>query len=282
MEGTVFIVNPISGRKGSKKKILELLRKRGETVLFTQYAGHAERLARECAAKVVVAVGGDGTVNEVARGIIGSDKVLGIIPCGSGDGLALCLGISRNPHDALDVLDRGRVHEIDYARIDGHPFFSVSGVGFDAFISQKFACAGKRGLLTYVTESVKAWFGYKPQFYTLLVDGKPVQCKALLVTVSNSDQWGNGVCINPQARPDDGLLDVAVVEKFRLWELPAMAFYLFSGRMNQSSRVSSYTCRELIVMREKEGPAHFDGDYFGAGNELTFRVMPDKVRVILP
>lgn len=282
MEGTVFIVNPISGKKGSKNKILELLRKRGDKVLFTEYAGHAELLARECSARVVVAVGGDGTVNEVARGIVGSNKILGILPCGSGDGLALCLGISRNPYKAIAVLEKGRVHEIDYAEVDDHPFFSVSGVGFDAFISQKFASAGKRGLLTYVKESVKAWFGYNPRYYTLLVDGMPKYCKALLVTVSNSNQWGNGVCINPQARPDDGLLDVAVVEKFSLWELPVVAFYLFSGRMNHSPKVSNYRCSELTVMREEEGPAHFDGDYFHAGKDLTFRVMPDKIKVLLP
>lgn len=281
MKDTLFIVNPISGN-GRKRKIVALLEERGCSIAFTEYAGHAEKIAREATQSVVVAVGGDGTVNEVARGLMGTDKILGILPCGSGDGLALCLGISRDPRKALDVIENGAVQDLDCAEIAGHPFFSVSGVGFDAYISQRFASAGSRGLWTYVRECVAAWFSYKPQDYDLIVDGRPMRVKALLVTVSNSDQWGNGVRINPGASTCDGWLDVAVVRKFRLFELPVLAWRMFRGSIHKSRCVEAFKCRRVDIIRAQAGPAHYDGDCFECGEKLSVFLSGEKLRVKVP
>lgn len=281
MKDILFIVNPISG-KGRKQEIVRMLQDRGYEVRFTQYAGHAEELARAARARVVVAVGGDGTLNEVARGLMGSDKILGILPCGSGDGLALCLGISRKPEKALEVIEKGKVQDLDCAAIDGRPFFSVSGVGFDAYISQRFAQASSRGLRTYVRECVRAWFGYRMQDYNLEADGRKMTVKALLITVSNSDQWGNGARINPLASTCDGMLDVAVVKKFALMELPVLAWRMLRGRIHKSRCVETFKCRSMVIRRGAEGPAHFDGDFFQAGETVEISLLPQKIRVLVP
>lgn len=281
MKDILFIVNPISG-KGRKHEIVNMLQGRGYEVCFTRYAGHAEEIAREARARVVVAVGGDGTLNEVARGLVGSDKILGILPCGSGDGLALCLGISRKPEKALEVIEKGKVQDLDCAVIDGRPFFSVSGVGFDAYISQRFAQASSRGLRTYVRECVKAWFGYRMQDYRLEADGRKMDVKALLITVSNSDQWGNGARINPLASTCDGMLDVAVVKKFALFELPVLAWRMLHGRIHKSRCVETFKCHRIVIWRAAEGPAHFDGDFFQAGERVEISLLPQKIRVLVP
>lgn len=259
-----------------------MLQGRGYEVCFTRYAGHAEEIAREARARVVVAVGGDGTLNEVARGLVGSDKILGILPCGSGDGLALCLGISRKPEKALEVIEKGKLQDLDCAVIDGRPFFSVSGVGFDAYISQRFAQASSRGLRTYVRECVKAWFGYRMQDYRLEADSRKMDVKALLITVSNSDQWGNGARINPLASTCDGMLDVAVVKKFALFELPVLAWRMLHGRIHKSRCVETFKCRRIVIWRAAEGPAHFDGDFFQAGERVEISLLPQKIRVLVP
>lgn len=277
----LFVVNPISG-KGRKAEIIDMLRSRGYEVALTAHAGHAEEIARNTSFGTVVAVGGDGTVNEVARGLMGTGKTMGVLPCGSGDGLALCLGISRNPLKALETIEKGRTVPLDCAQIDGRVFVSVSGVGFDAFISMKFAESGSRGLMTYIRESAKAWWGYNPEEYTLEYDGKRLTTKALLITVSNSDQWGNGARINPLASVGDGWLDVAVVQKFPLFELPVLAWRLFRGKIHKSSCVESFRCREISICRKGGGPAHFDGDFFIAPALVKIGFLPEKLRIIVP
>ena len=162
----LFIVNPISG-KGRKARIISHLKEKGLKVVCTEYAGHAEVLARQAAERVIVAVGGDGTVNEVARGIVGTDKVLGIIPCGSGDGLALHLGLSRNYKQALRTILEGNVQKIDSGLINDRPFFSVCGTGFDAVVSERFAKSGKRGMKNYIEIGLKTWKEYAPEKYLI-------------------------------------------------------------------------------------------------------------------
>ena len=152
----IFIVNPISGRN-RKTRMISSLKKAGYKVVCTQYAGHAEQIAREAQERVIVAVGGDGTVNEVARGLFGTGKTLGIIPCGSGDGLARHLGISHYFNKALETLLKGKVSHLDAGTINGRMFFSVCGVGFDAVVSERFAKCGRRGLSSYISEGLKTW-----------------------------------------------------------------------------------------------------------------------------
>lgn len=276
----LFIINPISGH-GRKQRIISRLEKAGYKVVCTEYAGHAEKLAREAAEQVVVAVGGDGTVNEVARGLVGTGKTLGIIPCGSGDGLARHLGISHNFSKALKTVTSGKTSPLDAGRINGRLFFSVCGVGFDAVVSERFAKCGKRGLSTYIREGLKTWRIYAPERYVIEMNGQTLEHEAMFITVGNSNQWGNGAKITPLADSSDGILDITVVDGFKAIELPWLAGRLMTGSAHKSMRVHTYRGRHLVITRQNEGPAHADGDWFEAGKTLDIEVIPHALNVLV-
>ena len=277
----LFIVNPISG-KGRKQRIISSLKEAGYEVVCTEYAGHAEQLAREASAQVIVAVGGDGTVNEIARGLVGTGKTLGIIPCGSGDGLARHLGISHKFETALKTITSGKTSPLDAGKIDGRMFFSVCGVGFDAVVSENFAKCGKRGLSSYIREGLKAWMAYIPEKYQITIDGKEIEHEAMLITIGNSNQWGNGAKITPLADSSDGILDITVVDAFRSIEIPFLASKLMTGRTHKSRRVHTYRGQDIKITRTTEGPAHADGDWFEAGKEVEINIIPHALNVLVP
>ena len=284
MRKILFIANPLSG--GIDKK--ELLNKIGKSirhsyeVAFTERPGHATQLARDTDADIVVAVGGDGTVNEVACGLLGTDKVLGIIPCGSGDGLALHLGISRNVRKAVATLNNGVITDMDCGLMDGKPFFSVAGVGLDADVAWQFSSAPHRGLGTYISLAWKLWKHYRPQTYTLTVDGEQVVTPAVFVTVGNSNQWGNQARIADLASVQDGLLNLVVVKPFRTWNIPVLAAKLMLGRAHTSRRVQTLTAKRITIDRPAAGPAHFDGDPVRKGTHIEMEIVPNALRVLTP
>lgn len=277
----LFIVNPISGN-GNRKNLISKLMKDGHKVICTEYAGHGEVIARETDDDVVVAVGGDGTVNEVARGIIGTAKTLGIFPCGSGDGLARHIGLSNEYRKAMDTLLAGKTDMIDVAYINDRMFLSVCGVGFDAMVSEKFAKSGKRGLANYIEQAIISWKDYEPEKYTLDIDGETLVNEAVLITVGNSNQWGNGAKVTPMADLRDGELDITVVDRFRNIEIPKLAYRLMSGTVNEDYHVHCYRGRNIRIIRQFEGPAHADGDWFETGLEIDIRIIPHALKVIVP
>ena len=277
---TLYIINPISG-KGKKQRIAKLLQAKGCKIAFTEYAGHAEVLAREATDEVIVAVGGDGTVNEVARGIVGTEKALGIIPCGSGDGLARHLGLSHNIEKALATIERGESKKMDAAEVNGRLFFSVCGVGFDAVVSERFAKCGKRGLTNYIKQGLSTWCNYAPEHYTLEIDGVTIHHDALFITVGNSNQWGNNAKITPLADCCDGVLDITVVEKFNALEMPLLAGRLMTGSVHKSNRVHTYKGQTIRIVRQAEGPAHADGDWFSTSEILDIKILPATLKVLV-
>lgn len=277
----LFIVNPISGII-PKSYLISYLKRKGYKVACTEYAGHAEKLAREATERVIVAVGGDGTVNEVARGIVGTEKVLGIIPSGSGDGLALHLGISRYYKKALRTIRKGKVKKIDSGLINDRPFFSICGIGFDAVVSERFAKSGKRGVLNYIELGLQTWNEYSPEKYLVEIDGKSIEMEASLITVGNSSQWGNYAKIAPRADISDGVLDMTAVDRFSVIAMPSLAVLLMTGDLDKNSHVHCYRGRNIKISRKVAGPAHADGDWFKAGTELNIRVLPHSLNVIVP
>ena len=287
----LFVINPISG-KGRRSKIGSLLEQRGFDYVLTSAPGEAERIAATTDADVVVAVGGDGTVNEVARGLLGPvangnaiprpGKVLGIIPCGSGDGLARCLGISRYTEKALDTVLNGVVQPLDVGLVNGRPFFSVCGVGLDAEVSKEFAQAGKRGVVTYLEKAVDVWKKYKPERLTIEIDGRRWTQDAVLVTVANSNQWGNDAKVAPYADCSDGVLDITVLDRFSSLELPDLAIRLMAGHCDSSSKVHCYKGNHIVISREKAGMAHFDGEWFEADKILDISILPSALKVFVP
>lgn len=283
MTDALFIVNPISGKSsGRKQRIIKALQKAGCEIVYTQYAGHAEILAREATQKTVVAVGGDGTVNEVARGLYGSAKTMGIIPCGSGNGLANHLNIKGKTSKLLDIIEHGQPTAVNCWTIDGRPFFSVSGVGLDAIVSERFATAGTRGLSTYIKEAVKTWRHFKPAHYILKIDGTTIETDAVFITCANSNQWGNEARIANLASINDGLLDIVVMEMFHTWEIPHLVWLLMTGRANRCRHIKYLKGKQIDILRTEAGPAHFDGDYFRCEAEVQLRRLDHDLKILTP
>ena len=281
----VFVVNPISG--GADKSFLFHVQRHLDfskisySIVYTEYAGHAEQLARDAVADIIVAVGGDGTVNEVARGIAGSDKVLGIIPCGSGNGLAYHLGISRNYKKALSVIKEGHIVSMDEGVVCGHSFFCTCGVGLDANVSLVFSRSKKRGFLTYVTDTYKVWKQYKPEEYKIIVDGVEYAGRAMLVTVGNANQWGNQARITPLASVSDGFLDMTILQPINFLEIPAIAFLLMTGHLYRSRKVVHKKGRRMVIHRARSGVAHIDGDPVFLGDKLDISIKEGCVKVLV-
>ena len=287
MKRIAFIVNPVSGGKEKKDvlaaigRYLDLSRYSYE-VLQTVKAGDATAWARESRSDIVVAVGGDGTVSEVALGLLGSEKALGIIPCGSGDGLALHLGISRSPAKAVRALNEACITRIDAARMDGRPFFCTAGVGLDAEVAWQFAQSPKRGLGTYISTAWDDWKHFTAEHYIVETDTEAWAGPAVFVTVGNANQWGNEARILPKASLRDGLLDVTVVQPFSTLEIPDLAARLMTGKADTSHHVRSFRGAHVHVHRDHPGPAHCDGDPFEAGVDLYLEIMPGALNVVVP
>lgn len=290
MKKAVFIVNPISGTQ-SKELILNLLKEKMDKnryvweVMYTERAGHAVELAANSAqsgADIVVAIGGDGTINEVGRSLIHTNTALGIIPCGSGNGLARHLHISLDPKKAIEILNEGHIDTIDYGKINNKEFFCTCGVGFDAFVSLKFAHAGKRGLLTYLEKTLQESLKYQPETYELETEDGRLEYKAFLIACGNASQYGNNAYIAPQATLTDGLLDVTILEPFTVLDVPTLAFQLFNKTIDQNSRIKTFRCKSLKIKRTAPGVVHFDGDPMQAGKMVDIEVIQKGLQVIAP
>ena len=284
----VFVVNPISGTQG-KKAILKWIDERLDrsvydySIVKTEYAGHATQIAANAVQEkvdVVVAIGGDGTINEVARSLVHTNTALGIIPCGSGNGLARHLRIPMEPKAAIDVLNRGHELCIDYGKINNIPFFCTCGVGFDAFISLKFADSGKRGLLTYLENTLHESLTYQPETYEIENEEGTMKYKAWLIACGNASQYGNDAYIAPQASLTDGLMDVTIMEPFTVLDVPSLSFQLFNKTIDQNSRVKTMRAKKIKIHRVNDGVMHFDGDPLMAGKELEVEIVPAGLRVI--
>ena len=286
-----FIVNPISGTQ-EKEQIIALINeyldidKYTFQIIYTQYAGHAEEIAAQCAEDshfAVVAVGGDGTVNEVARALTHTHTALGIIPCGSGNGLARHLQISMQPRKAIEAINEGILERIDYGTINRRKFFCTCGVGFDAFVSLKFAEAGKRGLNTYIEQSLNASLNYKPETYKLTIDGNETEIyQAFLIACGNAAQYGNNAYIAPKATLTDGLLDVTILNPFTPLDVPSLALQLFTKTIDQNSHIKTFRCKTINIRREKPGVVHYDGDPVMMGANLKVKIHHAGLHVIVP
>lgn len=285
----VFVINLISGTS-DKAAIPGLIDQYLDKTKFeyeiaiTQYAGHASEIAtkaKDDGVDVVVAVGGDGTVNEVARAIVHSNTALGIIPCGSGNGLARHLLLPLNVRKAIDVINRGEVRQLDYGIINDYPFFCTCGMGFDAFVSMKFAEAGKRGPITYVENVLREGLKYKPETYIIEDENGTLRYKAFLISCANASQYGNNAYIAPQASMSDGLMDVIIMEPFDVFEAPQISIEMFSKTLDKNSKIKTFRTRHLHIHRDKPGVIHYDGDPVMTGADIDIELKPKGINIIV-
>lgn len=240
-------------------------------VRYTEAAGHATLLAREAVQRGfygVLACGGDGTVNEVASGVCGSEVILGVIPLGSGNGLARHLGVPMTVRGAMKVIAEDRILEADYATANGRPFFCTFGVGFDAEVTEKFNTLPGRGLNNYIRAVLEEYFKYKAETYTIIANGRRLTEKALIVAVCNASQYGNNAYIAPHASIKDGLLDVTVVHHGNILEDARAAIDVLSGLADRSQSTTTFRAKSLRIIRNSDGAVHFDGEASSLDREI--------------
>jgi diacylglycerol kinase (ATP) len=285
-----FIINPISGvgRKPIIEKAINdnIDRDKFEhDIVYTKAANHATELSREAAEMnydIVVAVGGDGSVNEVAKGIIGTNTSLGIIPAGSGNGLAHHLKISTNPAKAVKIINETNSILIDTVGINDETFVSIAGIGFDAYVAKKYAKEGRRGFWSYFKIVTQEYFSYKPKTYKLNIDGKIFEREALLISFANSSQFGYNASISPDAELADGLVDVCICKKVPLIEAPLIANLLYLKQIDKTKYVEIIKAQNIVIERNQNLVINLDGEPVRVGKTLNINVNPKSLRIIIP
>jgi YegS/Rv2252/BmrU family lipid kinase len=283
----LFIVNPNSGT--SKKESMEFAVARWVNkdkfeadVQYTQYAGHATEIVYQYRHlyDAIVAVGGDGTVNEVAKALVNSETALYIVPTGSGNGLARHLHIPVGIRPALMRLNEVETTVIDTCTLNDTPFFCTSGMGFDAEVAHRFSLAKSRGLLTYLATSFNTFFTYEPQKYEIVVDGQVLHRQLHVLTCANAGQYGNDAYISPVADIEDGHVDLCMIKPIRsVISAITLSLRLFSYTMHQSSRMELIKAKSIIIKREKSDWVHIDGEPVAMPAELNYQILPRSLRV---
>lgn len=279
--GKIYLIanNRAGHGKGSKatEYAISFFTKNGCSVdyVFTQYPGHATELAAKASSggfDLVVAIGGDGTANETAQGLVGSDTIFGIIPIGSGNGLAREIGISTNIQKACQILLEGVTRTIDVCRISNKHFFCTAGIGFDAHIAYEMSIASSRGFWRYVRLAVMESLFYKPLKVKICIDGRLYDYSAFLITFANASQYGNNIFIAPAASMSDGMLDVVVVKHFSKILLPVFGLALFFKQVHRLPFVECHKAKAIELIQTDTAAFHFDG-------ELGRLQLPEKIFV---
>ena len=258
-------------------------------VYMTREPGHATDLAREAVAagaELVIAVGGDGTVNEVAQGLLGSRAALGIVPVGSGNGLARALRMPLRPEGALDVLVSGVRRRMDVGRLNGRPFLNVAGAGFDAAVGEAFHRAGRdgarRGLLGYVRLSLREILSYRGPRIRVEAGGESIEIAAFLVAFANGPQYGSAAVINPGARLDDGRFEVVLFKEGPRLETLAAAFRMFLGGVERLPRYRRVPTVRAVVTTDAPVAIHRDGDPEARASRIEVDLVPRALDVVVP
>lgn len=287
-EKVCFILNPKSGVK-SNTSVPELIAEHlditrwNPEILLTQRAGHATELARQAAsegARLVVAVGGDGTVNEVARALKGTSSALGILPKGSGNGLARHLGIPLALPQAIALLNQPSFHHIDSCTINGHPFFCTAGIGFDGLVSSVFAKSTKRGLSSYIQLVVREFRNFQSEEATVHINGRELTSEFFVVAFGNASQYGNNAYIAPMANIQDGLMDVCLIRHVGIAEAIQLGYGLLTKQLAHSSLAEFHTCSTVRVQSEAPQYFHADGEFIGQATQFEVQMFPKSLEVV--
>ena len=279
-----FIINPISGT-GKQIGIEEDITKHFENfeIIYTQKTGDATRISKEAANEnidTVIAVGGDGTVNECIKGLINTNTALGVIPCGSGNGFAYHIGMDRTTKNAVKQLKNMRIEVIDSCTANGVPFVNVSGIGFDAHIANLFLTLAERGFVKY-TKLVLSELNYNAKKYTINYNNIERKVTAYMIAFANASQYGNDAIISPKADFKDGLIDFVIVKDFPKWKIPIFVYMLLTGKIHLSKHVEIIQCDKMTIKAENT-LLHLDGEPFKASNPIEVSLLPKSLKILMP
>jgi diacylglycerol kinase (ATP) len=287
----LFIINKYSGTKyepGLEGKILSRCAEVGLecTIEFTHRRGHATELASQAAQsnlyEVVFAVGGDGTVNEVAQGVLHTSQIMGILPRGSGNGLARHLGIPVNFSKAIQFIGSTSFIQMDSFLLNDQLSVNVSGIGFDGHIAGQFGRNGKRGLIGYTRLVLKEFFRYTEFHAHIQIDNQILKQDAFVIAIANSSQFGNNARIAPQASVCDGLLDMSLIRKPHIWQSMGFIAKMFSGWLHQSGFAEIKKGKKIVLSFSEPMPYHIDGEGKNSECEFTIEILPASVRMLVP
>ena len=279
-----FIINPIAGT-GKQKGIKDTIAKHLDNydIVYTQKGGDATRLSSEAVRDdidAVIAVGGDGTINECLIGLVNTKTALGVIPSGSGNGFAYHIGMYRTVEKAIVQLKNAKIETIDSCTANGAPFVNVSGIGFDAHISNLFAGLKERGFINYVKLILKE-LSYKPQEYTLQYEGIKRKIKAYMISFANASQYGNNARISPMADLQDGLLDFVIVKAFPKWQIPFFLLKVARGKTHFSKYVEIIQSKHMKISANNT-LLHLDGEPYKAKNPVEIQLLPKSLKILMP
>ncbi|MCU4157522.1 diacylglycerol kinase family lipid kinase [Carboxylicivirga sp. A043] len=285
----LFIINPISGI-GKQRTVEQAVESEIDhekitvSIAYTEYAGHARELAADAVGKsdVVVAVGGDGTVNEVGSALINTTTALAIIPTGSGNGLARFLDIPLRVNRALQVINHMVVKDIDTLLVNDQVSLNVAGIGFDGHISHKFAKLKNRGPAGYMRLITSEYAKYKSSVYRISIDGKTYELPAFMITLANSSQWGNNIHIAPQAKIDDGLIDVCIIKEFPIYDGPSLLISILDQSVDQRRYDVVTKAKHIVIESNNKLIGHLDGEPIELGKQAEIKIKPLSLRVIVP
>ena len=290
-EKILFIVNPISGHHDKSKfpSIVEKLIDKDKydyTITLTEYGGHAVELTKQAIDNqydIIVAVGGDGTINEVATTMIGASQTFAIVPYGSGNGLARHLHLPLKPDKVItEVINKGVKSKIDTAAMNGVPYISIAGVGFDAIIADFFAQDPHRGIKTYVKLVTKEYLHFQPKKYHLILDGKEeIDCEPFFISFANSNQFGSNAVVSPTASLNDGLLDVCIFKKPNMLQVPYVATRLLTKKIDRTHFVDIHKAQKIQVIRENDEIANIDGEAVMMPKDITVEINPLSLNILL-
>ena len=281
-----FIINPISGtgkQKGIEKLIAKMLMNLDYDIVYTNESGNATKLSQKAIKDridIVVAVGGDGTVNECAKALIGTGTALGVVPCGSGNGFAYHIGMEKEVKNAIKQLNNCSITNIDSCTVNGMAFVNVSGIDFDAHIANLFTDISKRGFFNYFKLIAKE-LSYKAQKYTLKYDGKRKTITAYLIAFANSRQYGNDFQVSPFAKIDDGLIDFVIVKDFPKWRIPFFLIKMAKGKVHLSRYVEIIQCKEMEI-ESSNNLVHLDGEPKELQSSITIKIQPKTLKIFSP
>lgn len=290
MRRVTLIINPNSGtlsKKGIEKWLPGKLERMGfqVDVRHTDGPGDAKEIAAHCASRGdygVLACGGDGTVNEVASGLIGTDTALGIVPMGSGNGFARHLGIPVDTDLSIRVIAQDNIQACDYGTVNGRPFFCTFGIGFDAAVSERFSRKHRRGLNAYLVSAIDEFVKYRSAKYEIIVGDEVITDRAFLVAVCNASQYGNNAFIAPAALTDDGLLDVIVVHDGNFIEKAWMGVEMLTGSIGNHGKIRAFRTNSLKIRSSEAESAHLDGEPIHFPGEVDIKCVPGKIKVFAP
>ena len=287
----IFIINPISGHhnKNNFPNLVERHIDKNQyeySIVFTEYAGHATELTKKAIDDdfdYIAAVGGDGTINEVAKCLIGKRQILVIVPLGSGNGLARHLELPFKPERLItEVVNKGNVYKIDTAVMNDIPFISIAGIGFDALIADYFAKDENRGFITYAKLITEKYPNYRQKEYTLILDDETtIECKPFFVTFANSSQFGYNAEISPKASVQDGLIDVCIFKKPNILEVPIVATYFLAKQIDKSNFIDIYKAKKIKVIRKVAEVANIDGEAVEMSKDITVEIIPLSLNILL-